>query len=112
LDLAGLDASTRTSILELLREVHENRSPRLILGSRLQDGVPDWISHVAFVESVRPGDPWTVQTGTRTDMLKVIEKYLPSASSSLSMSKPPVRKDGAVLVDLKNVQVSYHGRDV
>jgi hypothetical protein len=110
--LAGLDAFTRSSILELLHEVHVNRSPRLILGSRIQDGVPEWISNVAFVESARPGEPWSVRTGTRGEILEVMEKYLRSASSSTSIAKPQVREDGKILVDIRNVCVSYHGRDV
>lgn len=108
---AGLDASTRKSILELLNEVHAHRTPRIILGSRLQDGVPDWISHVAFVEASGPGEPWSVKTGTRGEMLQVMEKHLPSASTK-SVTKPKAREDGAILVDMKCVRVSYRGREV
>lgn len=109
---AGLDVSTRKSILELLNEVHAHRSPRIILGSRLQDGVPEWISHVAFVEAGGPGEPWSVKTGTRSEMLQAMEKYLPSSSSTTSATKLEARDDGDILVDMKRVRVSYHGREV
>jgi len=110
--LTGLDVNTRKSILELLHDVHVNRSPRIILGSRLQDGIPDWISHVAFVESDQPGEPWIVRTGTRTEILEVMKKYLPSSSSSTSITNSKNREDGKTLVGMRNVCVNYHGREV
>lgn len=112
--IAGLDVSTRKSILEILHKVHSHRSPRIILGNRLQDGIPDWISHVAFVEPSANSSSsiWTVRTGEADEMKGVIARYRAevSASSSMPVSQPPVRNDGDVLVELKGVSVSYHER--
>jgi hypothetical protein len=110
--LAGLDITTRSSILELLHEVHAHRSPRIVLGSRLQDGFPEWISHVAFVEAGSPGESWSVRTGTRKEIIPLMEKYLPSDSSSTTVAKPKHLRNETVLVEMNKVRVSYHGREV
>ncbi|KAG1786684.1 uncharacterized protein HD556DRAFT_1530902 [Suillus plorans] len=47
--LTGLDVNTRPILLNILRSLHESRSPRMIIGLRVQDLVPDWISHIALV---------------------------------------------------------------
>ncbi|KAG2050943.1 hypothetical protein BDR06DRAFT_625528 [Suillus hirtellus] len=41
--LTGLDVNTRPILLNVLRSLHESRSPRIIVGLRIQDPVPDWI---------------------------------------------------------------------
>ncbi|KAF9650289.1 P-loop containing nucleoside triphosphate hydrolase protein [Thelephora ganbajun] len=114
--LTGLDASTRKSILEILYEVNSRRSPRIILGNRLQDGIPDWASHVAFVEpsTNSSSSSWVVRTGKADEMKDRIARYQEgvSTSSSAGISQPPIKKDGEVLVELKDVNVSYHERKI
>ena len=112
--IAGLDVSTRKSILEILHQVHLHRSPRIILGNRLQDGIPDWASHVAFVEpSTNSGSSsWTVRTGRAGEVRDRISQYQAEASafSSAAVSQPVIKNDGDVLVELKDVNVSYQDR--
>lgn len=42
----GLDPTTTRSISNLLRELTTNSAPRLVLGLRPQDELPEWITHV------------------------------------------------------------------
>ena len=56
----------------------------------MQDGTLGWVSHAAFVEP-------------STEV---------PASSSIPIPQPLIRNDGEVLVELKDVNVSYHERKV
>jgi hypothetical protein len=116
MSIAGLDVSTRKSILEILHEVHSHRSPRIVLGNRLQDGIPDWVSHVAFIEPSADSrsSSWVVRTGKADEMKERIARYQAemSVSSSAAVAQPSIRHDGEVLVELKDVNVSYHERKV
>ena len=82
----------------------------------MQDGVPDWASHVALVEP--SSDPrsssWVVRAGTADEIKDRISQYQegPSAASSATISRPLVKGDGEVLVELKGVNVSYYDRKV
>jgi hypothetical protein len=80
---------------------------------RMQDPVPDWISHVAFV---RPGGQ--VLTGPKGLVLQEIEDH-PMGHSTNVQADGPVKlrsnvpnSQKAILVDLQRVNVSYHGRHV
>ena len=80
----------------------------------MQDGIPDWVSHVAFVEPPTNSNSsiWTVRTGRADEMKDAIGRYQAevSASSSMPVSQSLIRNDGEVLVQLKDVNVSYHER--
>ena len=113
--IAGLDALTRKSILETLDKVSSHRSPRIILGNRLQDGIPDWISHVAFVEppTNSSSSSWVVRTGKADGMKDRIARFQEVSTFPPAVtSQPRIRSDGEVLVELNDVNVSYHGRKV
>ena len=82
----------------------------------MQDGIPDWVSHVAFVEpSTNPSSgSWVVRTGNAAEMKDRIDRYQEEASASSleAVSQPLIRNDGELLVELKSVNVSYHERKV
>lgn len=80
----------------------------------MQDGIPDWASHVAFVEPSADSSSWVVRTGKADEMKDRIAQYREgvAALSSVTISRPPVKSGGEVLVKLKDVNVSYHERKV
>lgn len=82
----------------------------------MQDGIPDWASHVAFVEppTNSSSSSWAVLTGRADEMRDRIARYQAevSALTSSAVSQPVVRNDGDILVELKDVNVSYYERKV
>jgi ABC-type multidrug transport system ATPase subunit len=107
--LAGLDVNTRPTLLSVLQSLHETCKPRIIMGLRMQDPVPDWISHVALV---RGG---TVATGTKDEILSkhadhhAREAEHRTASTTQSYLQPGLEHCKPV-VGMKNVNVSYDTR--
>lgn len=47
----GLDPPTLTSLSTLLHKLTQTSSPRLVLALRPQDHLPDWITHLVFLNS-------------------------------------------------------------
>lgn len=47
---AGLDIVQRPLLAELLGKLQRNQDPRIVLALRPQDPLPEWVTHVAFVE--------------------------------------------------------------
>ncbi|KAH9018388.1 P-loop containing nucleoside triphosphate hydrolase protein [Lactarius pseudohatsudake] len=106
--LTGLDFKTRPTLFRLFHSVHASNSPRIIMGLRLQDPVPEWISHIALVQDGR------VKTGEKTTILQELND---SRAKGASRSTSPVHIPGLeakakVLVDMQNVNVRYHERHV
>ena len=97
----------RPTLLEILRSLHSTQDPRVIIGLRTQDPVPEWITHVAFVQGGK------VITGPKEEVL-FATKYADTEKSKTSTSKPPVAtaSQGKLLVEMKNVNVRYGPRTV
>jgi ATPase subunit of ABC transporter with duplicated ATPase domains len=77
------------------------------MGLRLQDPVPEWISHIALVHDGR------VQTGEKTTMLQELNDSRAKASHSTSpVHNPSLEAKAKVLVNMQNVNVRYHERHV
>ena len=98
-----------------MRDVDSHRSPRIILGNRLQDGIPDWASHVAFVEPSTDlnSSSWVARTGKADEMKDRIARYQEvSEFLSMAVPQPPIGSGNEILVELKDVSVSYHERKV
>ncbi|KAF7428930.1 hypothetical protein PC9H_008166 [Pleurotus ostreatus] len=107
--LTGLDVQTRPALLSLLYELHSARRPRIILGLRIQDDVPEWVTHVALVDSGR------IRTGTKDEIERLVrESGSLSEQSRLCNDVPKVSVDhsGEILVDMNNVSVKYGDRTV
>ena len=47
---AGLDVVQRPLLAELLGKLQRNQDPSIVLALRPQDPLPEWVTHVAFVE--------------------------------------------------------------
>lgn len=110
--LTGLDHESRPRILELLRELHVSKKPRVIMGLRAQDDIPEWISHVAFVNN------GTLQVGKKEEMSRKIRQHVASENKNaifLNWNRPAGREqstEGKIVVDIKNANVAYENRKV
>ena len=119
--IAGLDVTHRPQLTSLLQELHESRKPRILMALRLQDPLPEWITHVAFVEgqhvhpqprsefrSSFPAPPlnynYPVTRGRDGNKLDKSEKD--------DWRGLNVRKEGRELVKMQNVNVRYNDRHV
>ncbi|KAG2109315.1 uncharacterized protein F5147DRAFT_798447 [Suillus discolor] len=111
--LTGLDVNTPPILLNVLRSLHESRSPRIIMGLRIQDPVPECISHIALVTGE------TILTGVKDEIMskdaehhanaKEAEHKMASTTQSYLQSG---LDHGKPVVDMKNVNVSYSPRKV
>ena len=111
---AGLDVHHRPKLLSLLHALHKTSSPHIIMSLRIQDAVPDWITHVVLV---RPGGE--IVTASKQELQPELDQHYERhfaaeketasashhASSSQQIAKPAV-------IDLQNVNVKYHERHV
>lgn len=102
--LAGLDIQNRPKLLEILRALHAAKAPRVILGLRTQDPIPEWITHVAFV------DGSNVVAGPKDDVVPKITHVGIVEDRSVVQTTPPTQ--GKTLVDMQNVNVKYGPRSV
>ncbi|KAJ3570797.1 hypothetical protein NP233_g4173 [Leucocoprinus birnbaumii] len=108
--LTGLDVAARPKLLDLLNKLHQSRKPRVILGLRTQDDIPDWITHVALV---RDG---TVEAGPKNSIVPLIkqmdESSRPTSTAKSIESTEISQSDGELVLDLTNVNVKYSDRVV
>ncbi|KAG2102843.1 uncharacterized protein F5147DRAFT_809932 [Suillus discolor] len=109
--LTGLDVNTRPILLNILRSLHEFRSPRIIMGIWIQDPVPDWISHVALVTGE------TILTGVKDEIMsKHAEYHAKEAEHRMASTTQSYLQSGLnhgkPVVNMKNVNVSYSPRKV
>lgn len=80
----------------------------------MQDGIPDWASHVAFVEPSTDPSSWVIRTGKADEMKDRIAQYQRGVTglSSVTTSRLLAKSNGEILVKLKDVNVRYHERKV
>ncbi|KAK0198787.1 P-loop containing nucleoside triphosphate hydrolase protein [Armillaria mellea] len=103
--LTGLDVQNRPNLLNLLHSLHQSRSPRVILGLRAHDPVPDWITHVALLRGRK------VVTGPK-DIILHEEALRSKHATATTAAQIVTNETGAVVADLKNVRVQYDSRVV
>ncbi|KAK0465511.1 P-loop containing nucleoside triphosphate hydrolase protein [Desarmillaria tabescens] len=103
--LTGLDVQNRPNLLNLLHSLHQSRSPRVILGLRTHDPVPDWITHVALLRGRE------VVTGPK-DIILGKEALRSNHATATTATQTVTNETGAVVADLKNVRVQYDSRIV
>ncbi|KAE9386285.1 P-loop containing nucleoside triphosphate hydrolase protein [Gymnopus androsaceus JB14] len=105
--LTGLDVKTRPLLLSTLHDLHVKKEPRVIIGLRGQDVLPDWVDHVVYVKGSM------VTAGERESVLREVELGLggwasqPKKNKGTASSAPKI---GQILIDLKNVKVQYSDR--
>ncbi|KXN85127.1 hypothetical protein AN958_11667 [Leucoagaricus sp. SymC.cos] len=100
--LTGLDVLSRPKLLQLLHKLHQTQKPRVILGLRTRDDIPEWITHLALVQD------GTVKAGKKAAIVPFITHQSPSTTSSHSISSTA----GPLVLDLQNVNVKYADRIV
>jgi ABC-type molybdenum transport system ATPase subunit/photorepair protein PhrA len=78
------------------------------MGLRLQDPVPEWISHIALVQDGR------VKAGEKTTMLQELnDAHAKETSySTTPVHTPNLDAKAKVFVDMQNVNIRYHERHV
>ncbi|KIO30494.1 hypothetical protein M407DRAFT_151905 [Tulasnella calospora MUT 4182] len=107
--LTGLDVQQRPNLLGILQELHTNRHPRIVMGLRKHDAIPEWVTHVALAS----GD--VVRTGPKEDVLSTVGESSvfmgsqPEAEEQPATNKKPA---GKVVLETKNLTVAYHERKV
>lgn len=89
---------------EILAQLHFARSPRIILGLRQGEEVPDWVTHVL---DIRDGTAFTRHPSNFSHSREEGAK-LPTTTPVLS----PKHEVGGVVVDMKDVNVTYGTRKV
>ncbi|KAJ6493285.1 P-loop containing nucleoside triphosphate hydrolase protein [Mycena sanguinolenta] len=110
--LTGLDVENRAAVLKILQELHAACDPHIIIGLRMQDAVPDWITHLAVVGAGQ------VRTGSKDAMMQYKVQILEQnarkddAASAQTQSGPSTKTAGEPVVEMKNVSVTYGPRRV
>ncbi|KAJ7153497.1 P-loop containing nucleoside triphosphate hydrolase protein [Mycena crocata] len=102
--LTGLDVDNRATVLKILHELHRACNPHIVVGLRVQDAVPEWITHLAVVSD---GE---VKTGPKDVIVAHIQ----------NSSRPPFMQTvgsletsvGKPVVEMNNVSVTYGPRRV
>ncbi|KAJ7648180.1 P-loop containing nucleoside triphosphate hydrolase protein [Mycena polygramma] len=106
--LTGLDVENRATVQAILHELHAACNPHIIIGLRMQDAVPDWITYLAVVSDGR------VKAGPKHEMLDYKDE-LQRAASALEepvQSAAPTPSAGEPVVEMKGVSVTYGPRKV
>jgi hypothetical protein len=77
------------------------------MGLRLQDPIPEWITHIALVHGGR------VTTGEKAAILEKLNLHTHEADRSVATVRNRDPSAGSdVLVDMQNLNVRYHERHV
>jgi hypothetical protein len=78
------------------------------MGLRLQDPVPEWISHIALVQD------GSMKAGEKITMLQELEdsRTKDASHSTFPVHTPNLEAKAKVFVDMQNVNVRYHERHV
>ncbi|KAF8901898.1 P-loop containing nucleoside triphosphate hydrolase protein [Gymnopilus junonius] len=104
--LTGLDPPSRKALTETLQRLHSEKSPRIIIGLRKGEEVPSWITHVLEIEG---GTARTWEASEFSPQLPWRLKFEIESSTP-----PPTQRqsEGALLVDMRDVNVAYGDRKV
>ncbi|KAJ7089806.1 P-loop containing nucleoside triphosphate hydrolase protein [Mycena belliarum] len=104
--LTGLDVASRATILEILRDLHSACDPHIVMGLRMQDAVPEWITHLAVVHG------HVVVTGPKENMLAYKTEINDASRASADEAAAPPSGLGVPVVEMENVSVAYGPRKV
>ncbi|EPX73862.1 ATPase [Schizosaccharomyces octosporus yFS286] len=101
---SGLDVVSRSVVSELLGNMSNACSPKIVLSLRQQDEIPDFVTHIVELKN------------HKITYQGVKDKYNPS-SSPIVLSKPelknaPPPKIGGPIIEMKNLDCTYWGKNV
>ena len=94
---------------EALAQLHLARSPRIILGLRKGEEVPVWVTHIL---DVRDGTASTRHLFNSSSLSQSTMNVPMEAKLPTTPDIPPKCKVGSVVVDMKDVDVTYGSRKV
>ena len=109
---AGLDVPSRVSLTRTLQELHEARSPRIMIGLRKGEDVPAWITHVLEVEGAQAVARTVKEVRSMLAAVPVTQKVESSSDKTEKPSSTTTTGEGALLVDMRDVNVAYGARKV
>ncbi|KAK7057939.1 p-loop containing nucleoside triphosphate hydrolase protein [Favolaschia claudopus] len=106
--LTGLDVENRATVLAILHELHAACNPHIVIGLRMQDAVPEWVTHLAIVNEGQ------IKSGPKAQLLAYKTK-IQNATALRGEQVPHIKLDpnaGEPVVEMKNVCVTYGPRQV
>ncbi|MBN1847666.1 MAG: ATP-binding cassette domain-containing protein [Deltaproteobacteria bacterium] len=111
--LAGLDQDYRVRLKATLENLMKDRLRIIIVTSREDEILPD-ITHVMVIENLKitAAGPKQKVIGTFSKMREGFSPMEYNLSAHQKSESRPKYKDGDVLVDMKNINVSYDGMSV
>lgn len=104
----GLDISSRKTLSTLLSNLAQTASPRILLALREQDHIPSFVTHILHVNSSNQ----ILHNGTKSAVSIVPESAPPDDVLSEIKSRNIKQSTKPILVDLKDVNISYWGKSV
>ncbi|KAG8872890.1 hypothetical protein FRB98_009308 [Tulasnella sp. 332] len=111
--LTGLDVRNRPLLLRIISELHAARRPRIVLGLRKQDAIPDWVTHILLAQRE------SFVAGTKEEMKEHLVqnngespsiKHENGQSGSVMSIRP--RTPAKALVEMQKLCVTYADRKV
>ncbi|GJJ08523.1 hypothetical protein Clacol_002741 [Clathrus columnatus] len=107
--LTGLDLSQRPRLLSLLKAFHQKSQPHIIMTLRVQDPVPDWITHLFYINSHN-----RIISGLKQHVILQIDSSVTKSQSQpvSTISSSSNKKLGDILINLQSVNVKYHDRHI
>ncbi|KAK9464731.1 P-loop containing nucleoside triphosphate hydrolase protein [Lipomyces arxii] len=110
----GLDPAATSSLSDMLGGLAPN--PHVILGLRVHEPLPDWVTHVALVD-----DTGVTAAGTRADMKSTLQTAIDKRESVfvtspfdfqkaefVYSSKPEIK----TIIDIDDITIAYRGKVV
>ncbi|KAJ7760613.1 P-loop containing nucleoside triphosphate hydrolase protein [Mycena maculata] len=104
--LTGLDVANRSTVLEILHELHSACDPHIIIALRMQDAVPSWITHLAVVNE------GTVRTGPKDSLVSYQAQINEASAARDEQAERAKPNEGEAVVEMKDVCVTYGPRRV
>lgn len=106
----GLDPPSRQKVSSVLQSLPP--SSHVVLGMRIQDEFPEWITHVAITDQDGVAHQGPIEQ-MRPQLARMVEESLAIAERhreqrTMAAGKPP----GEVIIELDDVSVSYKGQYV
>ncbi|KAK9455345.1 P-loop containing nucleoside triphosphate hydrolase protein [Dipodascopsis uninucleata] len=109
----GLDPAATSSLSDMLGELAPN--PHVILGLRVHEPIPEWISHLAIVD-----DSGIVASGIKSDVSGIVKDIVEKRSKFVAGYSFDFKANGMTLskldsdeiINIDNITIAYRGKVV
>ncbi|KAA8917178.1 hypothetical protein TRICI_000681 [Trichomonascus ciferrii] len=105
----GLDPPSRQTVSSVLQALPPN--PHVVLGMRIQDELPEWITHVAITDKQGVAQQGPVEQ-MRPHLDRLVAESLAIAERHRERATATKKSPGEVIIELDDVSVSYKGQYV